>query len=99
MNKHNIHEYWHLLEAMKAGKDIEYLDTKLTWVKLSDTCFDLPVELYRVNPEPLVRYKNKYSNRDDNRLTSTDYKSRKIAVEVGNSDECYIKTIKMVEEV
>ncbi len=94
MNKHNIHEYWHLLEAMKDGKDIEY-----DGVVAKDPIFCHQASYYRVKPEPLVRYKNTYSNRDDNRLESTDYKSRKTAVEVGNSDKCYIKTIKMVEEV
>ncbi len=90
MNKHNIHEYWHLLEAMKAGKDIECKGSVI-----DNPFFTSPASLYRVKPDPLVGYINIYEEGGSVHL----YSDGDEAVGVGEMNPSYIKTIKMVEEV
>jgi hypothetical protein len=49
-----INEYWHLLEAAKAGKTIQRLiDGK--WYDVTSTDFTSCPEDYRVKPEPKLR--------------------------------------------
>lgn len=60
MNKHNIHKYWHLLEAVKAGKVVQfYRDHETGWVDVTEghdgnISYPFAPERYRVKPEPVV---------------------------------------------
>jgi hypothetical protein len=54
MNKHNAHQYLHLIKALAEGKQVQYkpmFDNK--WYDGTDLTFSLPPEQYRIKSEPI----------------------------------------------
>lgn len=58
MNLARINEYWHLLEAVKAGKQLQLLTRHGNWEDLisGNVNFNQPPHTYRVKPEPVTLY-------------------------------------------
>lgn len=53
MNKDNIEQYWPLLEAVRAGKQIQFLSGSV-WKDDDVPQFDLqPASSFRIKPEPI----------------------------------------------
>lgn len=50
MNAQNIHEYWHLLVALKAGRTLQFL-SGTEWSDMSDPAFTAPARFYRIKPD------------------------------------------------
>jgi hypothetical protein len=52
MNKENVSKYRPLIDALEAGKTVQFFtkSTK-TWTDVADPSFRQPSELYRVKPE------------------------------------------------
>lgn len=52
MNKENAHLFDEVFQALKAGKTIQYFNSKSIWEDIEETAFCLPADDYRVKPEP-----------------------------------------------
>lgn len=63
INKEWLEERWHLLEAIKSGRKVQYRLGK-EWQDLKYPSLDSPAECYRVKPEPVITktYTNIYPN-------------------------------------
>lgn len=61
MNKDNAKDYLPLVQALAEGKTIQ-MDAEDEWFDNPNPDFTLPVECYRVKPEPRVFYVNEYEN-------------------------------------
>lgn len=52
MNRDNAKDYLPLVQALAEGKVIQLQYGNGTWHKVEDPSFDLPVDQYRIKPEP-----------------------------------------------
>lgn len=65
MNKDNAAAFLPLVQALAEGKTIQYCSiVDSSWLTVADVSFSLPVNQYRVKPEPEVvtRYVNQGRN-------------------------------------
>lgn len=54
MTKHNAHQYLPLIKALAEGKQLQFNNSDNTkWYDVTDLAFNLPVDRYRINTEPI----------------------------------------------
>lgn len=54
INQSNVYDFLKLIEAVKDGKKIEFLNDSGSWVVLEEICFTSGHERYRVQKAPSV---------------------------------------------
>lgn len=56
MNRENANDYLPLVQALSEGKVIQYKyqksDKSYDWMSLGEVGFSMPVDFYRIKPEP-----------------------------------------------
>lgn len=75
MTKRWLEERWHLIEAMKNGKILQYKEIT-GWRDIGENeqiNFASPLDCYRIKPEPREWYK--ILNNDNSRMTKTNFNS------------------------
>lgn len=92
MNRDNARDYLPLVQALAEGKVIQMLEGHGYWVDMVEISSDIPASLYRIKPEPLEFWVNRYPDGTE----SGRYGSKRLA-EVnsvhGTKQVCYREVI------
>lgn len=101
--------YLHLIQALAIGKTIQVKDEftgKTRWHDVEVPSFNMPVEWYRIKPEPKVRYCIVYadaSTHDFHSLESANkalgsYKNWSSIIKISVCQDTYETTVEVVKK-